>query len=175
MAPKIQVLSAMLTVPPSRNKSQLNKGNVFHCCSNAWHQRGVTNFVEQHSLAYRPNVRCRRRNAVLHPKQERIHTIIAVVMSRNEVFKDVQGKCLALATGSMESVFTPILDQLKYLIALDSGESVDRSMIQNIDIGLRALRNLEDIYPELAKELYDIQRKADRMAEENGLKNRLAP
>jgi hypothetical protein len=95
-------------------------------------------------------------------------------MSRTEVFKTVQGKCLALATGSMEAVFAPILDQLKYLIAFDSGEPVDRSMIQNIDIGVRALRNLDDIYPELTKELFDVQRKADRMAEEIGMKNRLA-
>ena len=95
-------------------------------------------------------------------------------MSRIQVFKAVQEKCVSLSSGNMEAVFSPILDQLKYLIAFESGEPVDRSMIQNIDIGLRALRNLDDIYPELTKELYDVQRKADRMAEENGMKNRLA-
>ena len=95
-------------------------------------------------------------------------------MDRLELFKSVYDKCHALSAGEVEVVFAPILDQLKYLIAFESGEPVDRSMIQNIDISLRALRNLDDVYPELTKELFEVQRKADRMAEENGMKNRLA-
>lgn len=65
-------------------------------------------------------------------------------MSRTEEFKVVLGECLLLAAGGMEPVFAPILEQLKYLIAFDSAEPIDRSIIPNIDIGVRALRNLED-------------------------------
>ena len=95
-------------------------------------------------------------------------------MDRSELFRSAYDKCHVLSVGEMESVFAPILDQLKYLISFDAGEPVDLSLIQYIDIGLRALRNLDDVYPGLARELFDVQRKADRMAEENGMKNRLA-
>jgi len=73
----------------------------------------------------------------------------------------------------MSAVWIPILQQLTYLIAFEKGDPVDRALIENIDVGVRALRNLEDIYPELARKLYEVQRQAEAMATDAGMKNRL--
>jgi len=74
----------------------------------------------------------------------------------------------------MEAVWQPIFEQLNYLVAFENGDDVDRSLLENIDIGLRALRNLEDVYPNVAKLLFEVQRNAEAMAVENGMKNRIA-
>ena len=95
-------------------------------------------------------------------------------MTRIETFKAVRKECIDQTSPGMEAVFKPILEQLDYLIAFELNETIDRSLVQNVDIGLRALRNLDDVLPELTKRLYEVQRMADRMAEENGMKNRLA-
>ena len=95
-------------------------------------------------------------------------------MDRLDFFKGVKERCEKLYSPPMESVWNPIVEQLVYLIAFESGEAIDRTLIQNIDIGLRALRNLDDVFPEIAKELYEVQRKAESMATENGMRNRLA-
>lgn len=95
-------------------------------------------------------------------------------MNRLDLFKSVKVRCEEQYSPSTEAVWKPIVEQLEYLIAFESGEEVDRTLIQNIDIGLRALRNLDDVLPEVAKELYEVQRKAEAMATENGMRNRLA-
>lgn len=97
-------------------------------------------------------------------------------MNRLELFEQVQNKCKELATADMEAVWRPITEQLEYLIAFEKGEEIDRTMIQNVDIGLRTLRNLDDfdLYPEITKELFEVQREAEEMAIESGMKNRLA-
>lgn len=102
-------------------------------------------------------------------------TEIKMTTHRLELFKLVKEKCERLATPAMESVWRPIMEQVDYLIAFECGEPIDRTLIKNIDIGLRALRNLDDIYPEITKELFEVQRNADAMAIENGMKNVLAP
>ena len=95
-------------------------------------------------------------------------------MNRRDFFDRIRERCKSLYTPEMDSVWKPIIEQLDYLIAFESEEAIDRAMIQNIDVGLRALRNLDDIYPDLARELYEVQRNAESMAIENGMRNRLA-
>ena len=94
-------------------------------------------------------------------------------MNRIEFFSNVKSRCELLRTPQMSAVWSPILQQLDYLIAFEGGETVDRALIENIDVGLRALRNLEDIFPEVAVQLYEVQRLAEAMATDAGMKNRL--
>lgn len=95
-------------------------------------------------------------------------------MSRLELFRKAKDACNGLVAWEMEPVWRPIKEQLDYLILFESGEDVDRSLLQNVDIGLQALRNLDDVYPDVAKMLFEVQRQAEQMAVENGMKNRIS-
>ncbi len=95
-------------------------------------------------------------------------------MSRIEFLSQVRETCRQHTTPGMEAAWQPIFEQLNYLVAFENGDDVDRSLLENIDIGLRALRNLEDVYPNVAKLLFEVQRNAEAMAVENGMKNRIA-
>jgi hypothetical protein len=55
-------------------------------------------------------------------------------------------------------------EQLAYLIDIESGKSMDRSKLGNINVGLIGLREVEDMDPELATRLYHIQAIAKKMA-----------
>jgi len=59
-----------------------------------------------------------------------------------------------------------LIEQLEFLLALERGETVDRSLLARICIGAMAAKNVEDRDEALAMELYAIQEEADQMNEE---------
>lgn len=56
-----------------------------------------------------------------------------------------------------------IINQLEYLIALESGRSTDRSRLKDIVIGVQAAREIEPLGLGVAELLYEVDGEARRM------------
>jgi len=61
-------------------------------------------------------------------------------------------------------MFDSIVRQLEYMARVLSGEESDRSKMKSIIVGQYALREIEDVDPEFAEVLFDVQTIASKMA-----------
>lgn len=60
-----------------------------------------------------------------------------------------------------------VIDQLEYLIAIESGRSLDTSKLASINIGVIAAREVEDMNIEIANKLYAVSEVVRKMIESN--------
>jgi hypothetical protein len=85
-------------------------------------------------------------------------------MSRHSLFTKAlkRAENLEKRYPSVETIRS-IIRQLEYLIALDRGDTHDRSRLKNIIIGVQAAREIEPLDMTLADTLYRVHDEAQRM------------
>ena len=86
-------------------------------------------------------------------------------MTRLELFISALKKCQAYSAQEPGGWLWPgMIEQLSYLVELESGRSSDRTLLSNVCVGAMAAKNIEDRDAELARSLYDIQAAVQEMA-----------
>jgi hypothetical protein len=85
-------------------------------------------------------------------------------MTRLELLTSALDKCKAYLQSEPGGWLWPsLIEQLSYLVDLESGQKTDRELLKNICVGAMAARNVEDRDFDLAKMLYKIQAEVQEM------------
>jgi hypothetical protein len=85
-------------------------------------------------------------------------------MTRLERFQTALDRCARLLAQYPQSrALVSIMEQLRYLIGVESGAVSDRSRIRSINIGVLAAREVEDMDQEVAELLHSISAEARGM------------
>lgn len=88
-------------------------------------------------------------------------------MTHIELFRNALAKVRLLkeqypSSRALESV----IEQLEYLIGIESGARIDRSKLRSINIGVIAAREIEDMNMQTAEELHAVSAVARQLAAE---------
>lgn len=83
---------------------------------------------------------------------------------RRDLLVEARGESLILKERFPQvATIDSIINQLDYLIALSDGETVDRSRLAEIILGVQAAREIEALDMDLAEKLHEINAEVGRM------------
>ena len=78
-------------------------------------------------------------------------------MTDLQIFEDALAEVCRLAESYPESrAIVSIIDQLRYVIDVETGANFDRSLLVKINIGVLTAREIEDLDLGVAKKLYAV-------------------
>jgi hypothetical protein len=77
-------------------------------------------------------------------------------MSDLELFRAALEATRELLSRYDSVVLKSIIDQLNYLIDVETGKTKDTSRLANINIGILAVREVEDMDPDTAEQLHKV-------------------
>lgn len=85
-------------------------------------------------------------------------------MSDLELINTALSATMALSQQYPESrPVSSAVEQLEYLVTVENGSNADRSFLPNINLGLIAAREVDDMDPDVADLLYKVQALVKRM------------